>query len=338
MLVRCPICRHQNGIEDGDVPEHQFSLKCDGCDQLLSVKVVIEAMNLLRAKQEKTEAGPKNRVTDYLREHMNELQLPVLPILASKVRAVKNDPKGSLNEVVNLVKTDQIIASKILSLANSARFGGLVEISDLKMAITRLGLTVTEILVTALENKRIYSSDNHDLKPFLEEFWKHALGVALTSQILAQTAKVPGEEEIFTAGLLHDFGYILFLQGMTKMKTPKVDMKALTMKAFLEVARPDHAEIGCIYLEKSGLPARLLTIIKHHEEVPPEESENRPLHVVCLANLLCRKVGLAPEPDPEIRLEITESAHVLGLNEIQLAELEVQCEDYVHDVAGQLAG
>jgi HD-like signal output (HDOD) protein len=337
MQIRCPLCRHVNVLDDQEVPEQQFSFKCDACNQLLSVKLVVEALNLLQGKSEKVDSGPRNRVTDYLRENMDELQLPVLPLLAARIRAVRNDPKGNLNDVVHLVKTDQIIASKILSLANSARFGGLVEITDLKQAITRLGLTVTELLVTALENRRIYSSDNQELRPFLEEFWKHALGVALTAQVLARTAKMP-EEEVFTAGLLHDFGYVLFLQGMTRMRTPKVDLRQLTMKAFLEVARPDHAEIGSIYLEKNGLPVKLTTIVRHHEEVPPEESENRSLHVVCLANQLCRKVGLAPEPDPELRLEITESAHVLGLSEIQLAELEVQCEDYVNDVTAQLAG
>lgn len=334
MIVRCPICRHENQLQDNDIPENQFSMQCDSCSQLLAVKVYIEALNVVQAKQqEQTTGKQKNRVTDYLLENMEDLQLPVLPYLASKIRAVKNDPKGSLNEVVNLVKTDQIIATRILALANSAKFGGLIEISDLKQAITRLGLTITEILVTALENKRIYSSDSRALKPFLEEFWKHALGVGLTSQMLAERAELPEQEEIFTAGLLHDFGYVLFLQAMSIMDTPKVDIQALSMGDFLEVAKADHAEIGAKYLKSNGLPNRLITIVRHHEEIPPEEAENKALHVVCLANLLCKKVGLAPAPEPDLRLEITESAHVLGLSDIQLAELEVQCEDYVTEVS-----
>lgn len=331
------MCQHENCLSDDDVTSNLFSILCEKCAQLLSVKIVVEALQVVSTDTNKeTAAASKNRVTDYIRFHINELNLPVLPILASKIREAKQTPNFSIADIVELVKTDQIIASKILELANSAAYGGLVEITDLKRAIIKLGLNTTEMLVHALENRRIYSTENKYVETLLKELWLHALGVALTSQTIAKELKMDNESELFSAGLLHDFGYILFIQALIQATDFKVDLSQMTTPEFMEVAFEDHATVGALYLGEKGLPKALTTIVACHEDIPPEEAENRGLHVVALANQLCKKVGLGPVHDPEIRLELTESAQTLGFGELKLADLEVKCEDLVHKVAAAL--
>lgn len=334
MKIICPTCARENRLADDELSGHTFSFLCESCEQLLSVKIVVEALSVVRTKQSEKQAATdeKNRVSTYIKEHMDELQLPVLPVLATKIRQAKENPNASINDVVDIVKTDQIIASKILALANSAMYGGLVEITSLKMAIIKLGLSATETLVQALENKRIYSSENRHMKSLLEQLWLHALGVAVTAQTMAQELKMEQAEEIFTAGLLHDFGYILFVQALMQAEGFKVDLSKMNVEEFMQLANKDHAALGAMYLSKVGLPRKLTTIVAHHEVIPAEESENRALHVVSLANLLCKKVGLSPRPDDSIRLELTESAQFLGFNDLRLADLEVKCEDLVGKV------
>ena len=301
------------------------------------MKVTVQALNIVKssaAKQE--ERDGKNRVTSWLRSNMDSLKLPVLPVLATKIREARQNHNFSIDDIVELVRTDQIIASRILALANSALYGGLVEITDLKRAIIKLGLTVTETLVQALENKRIYSSDNRYVRKLLEELWLHALGVALTSQTIARELEMENEAEVFTAGLLHDFGYVLFVQALIQADSFKVDLSEISNNSFMEVAFEDHAKLGAEYLSDKGLPKSLTTIIACHEDIPEEEAGNNSLHVVSLANQLCKKVGLGPVHDPEIRLELTESAQILGFNELKLADLEVKCEDLVKQVAALL--
>jgi HD-like signal output (HDOD) protein len=221
MRIICPICHFKNHIEDDDVAAMSFSFLCEECSQLLSVKVVVEALSLVKTEAAKEDKGqPKNRVSDYIRENFNEINLPVLPVLATKIREAQNNPKCSINDIVDLVRTDQIIASKILALANSAAYGGLVEITDLKRAIIKLGLSTTEMLVQALENRRIYSSDNLDVQNMLKDLWLHALGVALTAQTIAKELNLEDTSTIFTAGLMHDFGYILFIHGRCSANHP----------------------------------------------------------------------------------------------------------------------
>ncbi len=337
MKIRCPVCKHENFLADDDISGFLFSLLCDSCQQLLSVKVTIQALSLVKSGGARgKDDDQKNRVAAYVREHMDELNLPVLPILAGKIREARLNEQFSINDIADLVKTDQIIASKILGLANSAMYGGLVEITDLKRAIIKLGLNVTETLVQALENKRIYSSDNAHVSQLLKDLWIHALSTALTSQTIAEEMTMDNVPEIFTAGLLHDFGYILFVQALLQAKTFKVDLSSMNVAEFMEVAFEDHARLGAHYLAGKGLPKRLTTVVACHEEIPEEEAGNQMLHIVALANQLCKKVGLGPVHDPDIRLELTESAQTLGFNELKLADLEVKCEDLVRQVAAYL--
>ena len=337
MNINCPVCNNQNHIEDDDVAANLFSFLCEKCEQLLSVKITVEALNLVKTEAGREEKGaPKNRVSDYIRDNINDINLPVLPVLATKIKQAQNNPNYAIADIVHLVKTDQIIASRILALANSAAYGGLVEITDLKRAIIKLGLATTEMLVHALENRRIYTSDNRYVQKLLKELWLHALGVALTSQTIANELKMEDVSTIFSAGLMHDFGYILFIQALLQATEFKVDLAAMNTEEFMEVAFPDHTKLGALYLAEKGLPKKLTVIVACHEDIPAEEAENRPLHVVALANQLCKKVGLGPVHDPEIRLELMESAQILGLNELRLADLEVKCEDLVKKVAAHL--
>ena len=45
---------------------------------------------------------------------------------------------------------------------------------------------------------------------------------------------------------------------------------------------------------------------------------------------------IATSQSPDIRLELTESAQILGFGELKLADLEVKCEDLVKQVAAIL--
>lgn len=337
MKINCPICRHDNLLNDDDLPRLLFSFQCESCNTLLSVKIQVNALNVVKTGRQKTKPGErKNQIAAYVYENKDKLKLPVLPILATKIRKVRNDPNGSLNDVVDLVRSDQTMATKILELANSALYGGLVEITDLKMAIMRLGLNVTETLVTALENKQLYSSDTAAVVTLLEGLWEHALGVAVTAQKIAEHVGHEQTEEVFTAGLLHDFGYILCLQVLAQNESFNVDFSQLRNDDFFKLCEEEHAKLGAWYLSEAGLPPRLTEIVAHHEEIPSEASDNQDLHIVALANLLCKKVGLGLRQDTEIRLDLTESAQSLNLSEVQLASLEVHCEDLTHQLMAML--
>jgi len=332
MLIICPVCHFESKLEDSPEIMRAFSIQCEKCQHLLSVKVEVEVLNVIQRASSTKEGEPRNFVYEYIKENLDSIKLPVLPGLANRIKQLKAVGKSNTKAVTNIVRTDQIIASKILQIANSALYGGLVEITNLDTAITRLGMSTTETLVTALENRRIYESQDPDIIPIMRKLWRHALGVAVTAQKIGQLVKTNQEEELFTAGLMHDFGYVLFLQALNKGGPFRDKIKKLDMDALLSVAKDTHAEIGAMYLRKSGLPAQLVAIVRYHEEIPPSEAQNLHLHTVVLANLLCAKVGIAPKHEPDLRLELTESAQELGFNEIDLASLEVTCEDLINTI------
>ena len=337
MIVCCPLCNFNNLLEDSEEMARVFSFQCEKCEHLLSVKTIVEVLNVLNKKKEEKGNQPKNFVYEHIKDNISTIKLPVLPGMASRIKQLKAVGKSNVKSIAGIVRSDQIIASKILQIANSALYGGLVEITNLNLAISRLGMKTTETMITALENKRIYESEDQGIIPILQSLWKHALAVAVTAQKIGQQLNIEKVEEIFSAGLMHDFGYVLFLQALKKDGPFREKIKNLNMETLLEIAKEKHAEIGADYLKQAGLPGPLVNIVRHHEEVPKAETQNTHLHIVVLANLLCSKVGIAPRHDPDLRLELTESAQELGFNELELASLEVTCEDLVGKISALLA-
>ena len=92
-----------------------------------------------------TTKSPKHIIAAVLEERLNSsnLELPVMPRVASKVFTLTNDPKSEVSDLSKLIHSDQSIASHVLRIANSAAYGGGEQIVSLQQAVTRLGMKLT---------------------------------------------------------------------------------------------------------------------------------------------------------------------------------------------------
>jgi len=98
---------------------------------------------------------------------------------------------------------------KILKLTNSAFYGLQEEVHNTKRAIIVLGFqTVKNIALTASVCD-LFKSKNKSTHFPREELWKHSVAVAVCAKSIAQRVNLDREEDIFTAGLLHDIGIII---------------------------------------------------------------------------------------------------------------------------------
>lgn len=78
--------------------------------------------------------------------------------------------------------------------------------------------------------------------------------------------------------------------------------------------------------QRWNLPDTYGHVIRTHHD-PELNTGDTLLILVRLANKACNKMGVGLKPDPEISLETTPEANLLGLNGIFLARLEIQMED-----------
>ena len=75
-----------------------------------------------------------------------------------------------------------------------------------------------------------------------------------------------------------------------------------------------------------NLPEKFATVVRdHHEE--QFDTKNYLLTVVRLANNACNKLKIGTDPQPDLLLTATQEVLLLGLSEVDVAELEVRLED-----------
>ena len=246
--------------------------------------------------------APARKTNSEYSELLAKLQdIPTLPVVAVAVNNLLNDPNSSSSDIAELLKKDQVLTAKILRLANSTYYSIPGGVSDVQRALAFLGFNTLAQLVLSLSVFSLFTAFDSENFSMLD-FWRHALGTAVCSEILAKKLKLPRPEEAFTCGLLHDIGKLVLHEIDPNRLQAIVSETARRQCSFLDVERewdlPGHSYLGEVIATKWGLPQVIrLSIRYHHFDVSNMESilaSAKPvIHTVRLANAICvkNKVG-----------------------------------------------
>jgi HD-like signal output (HDOD) protein len=203
--------------------------------------------------------------TDQLIERAGKL--PPLPKAAQKALALIRDPNSSVSEVAGVLALDQVLASLILSWANSAYYGVGSRVSTVHQAMMILGQnTVGSLILTASVSNFLsrplpgYELERGDL-------WKHAIGVAAGARLIAKPFGQQFAEDAYYAGLLCDIGK-LAIDAL--IANEKIDPAQIAGKSFLEIENSrfgiDHATLGGKMARNWMLPDALADAITYHHQ------------------------------------------------------------------------
>lgn len=141
----------------------------------------------------------------------NRLVLPTLPEVALRVRDTVEDENASAGQIADIVATDPALAARLFQIANSPLYRGGKPIDHLKMAITRLGLTVVRNVVTSLAMQQIFQPTTDALDRRFRRIWEHSTEVAALSSVLAKQYTRLRPDEAMLAGLVHEIGALPIL-------------------------------------------------------------------------------------------------------------------------------
>ena len=257
--------------------------------------------------------------------------LPAFSVVVSKVLRVVDNPISSARDIEKVVKYDQVLASKILKMANSAYYGYAGKISTLSQGVVILGLnTLRALLLTASASKIM----NKKLLGYrLEEgrFWEHSVLTALGSRDLANKLRYKNPEEAFVGGLLHDIGKLVLDRHVLKNRGIIEDIinkegVPLT-EAEREVLGINHANVGRRMAEKWNFPPVLSEVINFHHE-PERARENKELvAVVSIINAV--SLGLTTLSEEETfssAIIKPETLSILNLSNVGLEEIKILME------------
>ncbi len=222
--------------------------------------------------------------------------LPVLPELLSKLESTLRDPETNAGRVSRLIETEPVIAGRLLKVANSALYGGRQKITDLQMAVSRIGLDTIRHMIYSLVLPRLFI-DIHMVDHRL--FWKHSLATANVCRKLAvERMNDPhGGELGYMAGLVHDVGILVLAIGMTE------EYSGIIQTAFSE-GRPlyevefetwglTHSDVGAIFVaDHWELDEQIAEAVLQYERALDQTPRDPLAEALYAADNLCIAAGL----------------------------------------------
>lgn len=340
MKIECSLCSKVYDIPDERLPgKKKFSFPCPECKGIIAVDLTTKDKGKNASATSKTPEKEPPRGEALKKQILRKVtQLPPMPQTVMNARQIMSSDGSSFNELAEVLKTDQAIASKILKLSNSAYYGMRGKISSLQHASVVLGLnTLKEIIVLAGSSSMLaatlegYGLDAGDL-------WQHSLGTAFGAKLIAEK-KAPGmAEDAFVAGLIHDCGKLVLDEPILERKDKFMSSMEAGGQSFLKAEKSilgfDHSEIAYALCKQWSVPENLNTAIRYHH-IPAQSRGDKLTYIVHLADALAMMSGLGAGIDG-MAYEMDDKAMAdLNFTEDEIPEVMEQMVDAVMGVAGQ---
>lgn len=227
--------------------------------------------------------------------------LPVLPEIMVKVRAIIDSDDSGANELAKIIEKDPAISSTVLKTANSAYYNiSRRQINSIPEAITRIGFNEVQKITVALSVIKEFADSKSTIN--YRGFWKHSIAAASLSTLLIDMGSSPNvdsiREHFYMSGLLHDIGTLVLDQFFHKEFSLVLNRVAETGESFLEaesalLMNENHPFVGGALLELWKLPSPVISAVRYHHSPEKSPQNFKPLvAAVHIAEyILCNTIG-----------------------------------------------
>lgn len=182
--------------------------------------------------------------------------IPPLPVVAQELLKLTRSDETSLKLIIEKIKTDQGISSKVLKLINSPFYALRKEISSIDQASMLLGTTTIKNIVLSISIEEFYKKNFSLYKTTGNELWQHSHDTAVIAEFLGKKCKLD-PDACYLSGLMHDVGKIVLVDFLLKEVDDYNDEKKLTGTT--------HQEIASVILSKWGVNKDIINaVLEHH--------------------------------------------------------------------------
>lgn len=251
-----------------------------------------------------------------------EGQLPTLPHVVQKIVTMVDRPETRAEDLGRHIEKDQVLAAKVLRLANSPFYGFPARIASVGHAVVVLGLNVVKGLMLGATVFDLMKAAG------LDQLWRHSLGVAMASSLLAQRAGHKQADQVFTAGLLHDLGKVVMHArlpaAMGNLEQVMRDRDLSALEAEQEALGLSHAEVAGWLAEAWRLPPALKDPMMFHHK--PALARGAPFEtsIVHVADVLVKAMGCGNSGDDLVPPLSQEAWRTVALDDAGLAACVAQ--------------
>ena len=333
-MIQCPYCA--TDLPDTSLPSEDAVLyACPACFNACVVRreggqictAVLEGATDVRAIATPGSIG--GELLSILAQSVDDL--PVLPEVSHHIISMLRNPDSSMADLAELISRDPVVAAKILRVANSAMYGGLHEIVDIKAACARLGTRTVANVVQALSSGAFYTDEGAIFPDLMRRLWRHAVATAHCASEIAVLVAEPRPETLFVAGLIHCIGQVVLLDAISRSDSPVVAPFKESLELVGEVLDSYHPLVGLHVVQQWHLPPEFGVLVMCHRDprLSPAKSWESKVHILCLAAAVATASGYGTSDGSDVTLLGHPSAQSFGLTDVKLASLRVDLEDRV---------
>ncbi|WP_415900516.1 HDOD domain-containing protein [Neptuniibacter sp. QD48_11] len=230
--------------------------------------------------------------------------LPSPPSMYRQLTEAVNSDVADLTQISEIIEQDPSVVAQIMKQVNSAFFGFNRQISDLREAISLLGVrNLRSMALSSQLNKQFKPGDDWNQFSF-EQMGQRSLLVARLAQALSRRAGASKavQDQAFLAGLLHDLGVMIMAAHDPAQYKKLINYAVKKQKPIYLVEKAAfgffHGEVAAALLALWNLPPQVVeAVMLHHVPHLSSSTEFSPLTAVHVADAMLPSVDVAGECD-----------------------------------------
>ena len=217
--------------------------------------------------------------------------MPAFPKSVQAILDLTRDVNCTPKDLVQVIDKDPVVTVKILKVVNSAYYSLPKQIASINHAVVFLGFNTIKNLALGIAAIGMLPKSNaagFDVQQYL----LHSLATANLAKKIAGEVDGADPMDCFIAGLLHDFGKVVFAQFMPNefrqaLEASKKDGSSLH-EALRQTIGVDHAVVGGMLVQKWRFAPSLVETIQNMHGA---ELKDTPM-VACVfaANQIAKKL------------------------------------------------
>jgi HD-like signal output (HDOD) protein len=210
----------------------------------------------------------------------DELVLPTLPEVALKVREAAENPNISTLQLSKVIGNDAALTARIIKVVNSPLLRTSKEITDLQMAVNRLGINYTCNLAIGLAMEQMFQATSDVVDRKMREMWAKSTEIAGICHVLCKQFTRLMPDQATLAGLIHQIGALPILAYAEEHNDLLADSISLN-----HVIEQIHPIIGDKILRTWAFPEQLAIIPSQYLDFTRDSAKVDYVDIVQVATL-----------------------------------------------------
>ena len=205
---------------------------------------------------------------EFVRELATELssstiELPSFPEVALRVQKVLSEDGASAERVVRVLGAEPVLATRVLSMANSAALNpGGKPVTELRAAVTRLGFDALRAAAVGFAMAQLRRAKAYaGIARHLNVLWQHSVLVASLCFVVARRSKKVSPDMAMLTGLVHGVGKLYILTHSMRHAALFGDQ---TM--YQRIVRDWHGNIAKALLESWFMADEIVNAVSSYED------------------------------------------------------------------------